>query len=540
MAFPSRVDFRWRPVPGSPGVQSDSAALARKLATNPTAEALQQAIDTSKKLKPPPGYDAHYGEMRQLYEGNQLEAMIEDLQRRFKNSASKMDPTPLNVVQHRAHLAAQVYRQPAERWVEVGGERPGDVAGYDDDGEPLIAAAADIPRQAAFAKGVRDSRVHAVMQEAEKRVRGVHTKFIVCRWDDSGAEMGIAPRPRLDLWYPHNVQALPHPDLPGELWASWTVALRIARPGGGSGEWYRVFSRAEEMGEWFISEVSTEGGRLGNPRPYGSNHLPIVAYHDGHTDGLFCDRDRYVRNIQHAINALLTDWAYGAKMQAHGERWISGKDADRMKGAKLAVGPGKMHTFPENTTAGVFQFGFDLTTLQGAEQLLKAVGFTSRQPADAWSTKPGNPPTGVSREIANAPSAERREEDESTAKAFEETALLPMLARVIDDFGDYDAAIGGEGVSFHVRFPPPKRFVEPRAQADLAALYEQRGWLSPAAAAVRGGAYRSIDDAVSAGLSDRLKPPAPPPQFGRPDESAEDSAPEDDAEQQETDDAPDA
>ncbi len=489
------------------GIRStkDAIDIVRAAARDANKRTMKELIQHARDYKPG-GYDEHQGVMRDFYLGHQVPHLKARLKEHYRHTFGQMEPITVNVVRASSELNAQAYRQLPQRWLTVDGEKPGEVSLNDDTGEETTAAPGEVERAERFQRLLELARLHLVIPEIERRLMATKTIFARLAYNDSGADQGRRPRYEITPFWPHQVHVIPNPEHPCELWAAHALIAEISAPTGVKRtRWYEVWTRREPLGAWQVQHVNDEGLTRGPPREYELPQLPWVVFHDGlSTESIYQDVGRDLRDMQETINERLTDWAFGSKMQSHGERVFSGPGVDKLKGTTLVGGPGIAITLPEGTDSKVLSYPYSLITLEGIEKMLRMYGVSERQSPDAWATEPGPPLSGVSRIVQNIPSDQKRAERIDLYRVVEETDLLPQLARIADAFGDLGGPIDGEGVEYHARFTLPPVYEDPMAKQDRAFKALDKGVITEARAAVLADHYRTVEDAVKAGLSDTL------------------------------------
>lgn len=478
----------------------ETARLRRLLETEARAlnrGELRWMLDLAKQWKPF-GYDAHIAGLRRRYEGDQVGILEEALADRYPTTHDLMPRAPLNWVRWIASQDAGVYKLPPDRWL-VGR-----------DGEPLE----DDARHGRFLSLLERARLAVVLPEAERRAMAARSVFVHAVWDQ------YASRPRVDLYWPDDVQVIPHPSAPTELDRALALLARTAGPGGVGEEWYQVWRREVEededglpvaFGPWRVEQLSLSGNATHaahDPLEYEGT-LPWVIYRNGIPAGSpFLDEDRDLPAIVDALNVSRSNELYVTDLQGHDQMYVAGHQTEA---SELAVGPDVLLRIGAGEQAGVLSFAPKLQDMREGRKLqMRELASSRRNSPDAYVTEPTAAISGVSRAIANIPHEEALEEYVEYARAFE-AELLPLLVEVHDTFSG-EERIGFEGLGYHMepqRRPLPED-PEARQRRSLEAMRE--GLITPARAAVEAGWYRSVDDAVKGGLSDELErepPPAP-------------------------------
>ena len=465
------------------------------------------------RLQKPAGYDQHQRDIAQLHQGKQEAITRRAIQRRYPSTARKYDTLPVNVTRTKANLEAQAYRQPIERWLTVNGERPGAR------GEDGVVLEDEIPRQDALREAIKRARLSVVLPELERRTMTSLTHFARMRPLVPGHDRSAASI-EMRLFWPYQVRVIEDPEYRGHFWAAKHIMASIGtnlRARGNPRIWEVCSLLGDERVEggiryrYGITHIDEAGNVLKRHIHAGSRH-PWLVMHKGEPQGsLWLDEDRDQVRVQENLNVTISQWMMREDYQNHRKAWAAG-DLAKMKGTKLSGGPGSFTTFPEGTQVGEFGATLDETTLRNLESVMKLLGNSWQQNPDQWATKPGQPLSGTSRLVRNEPALQKRREHVDTFTAWEETALLPLLAEQADLWlhpnGATQRRILGDGVKLHAKFPEPPQYEEPEAKRLRYSNMMRDGWISPAEAAVKGGAgYQTVEEAIAAGVSAEIMEP---------------------------------
>jgi len=487
--------------------------LIRTGAERVNKDVLQKLLSIARQVKPP-GYDGQARKIRQYYEGKQAASTRSILQKRYESTSGDMSVFPLNITKAAAELDATAYRRDPLRFLKVDGEIVGRKI-VDDDGAETVLQADQIDRQLRFEKLIELARLDVVLPEMERRTMASETQFARITWPRLASKLGRIERPQTTLFWPSDVFVVPNPEAPGSLWAAHAI---IALVGGehdtqNRGErFWEIWARSD-VGAPIYVQIVSDRGKTKTPEPikYPLLEMPWFAMHSGLAqESVYLDINRDRVDVQDAVNVGLSNWWFKDDLQGHSERVIIGPEPK--EGRTIVGGPAAWITLPEGSEVEALNYSHDLTTLEGIEKTLRLFAVSLRQSPDAWATEPGPPLSGVSRIVANIEPDAKRSERINLYSALEETEILPRLVEIADFWGrnQMGGTIGGPDASYAAEFPPAPVFEDPEARRQTAQLMQESRWLSEAEAAVRGGARRSVPDAVGKGLTNDLTDsPAP-------------------------------
>lgn len=492
---------------------------ARRL-TREMLEALLQNCATSWK---PAGYDRAQIELRARYEGNATAIYQRARRERFAATWARMPEVNHNWVGLIASTDAAVYDLEPERYLERNGER----------------LAPESEGALSFARLIDDAKLAIQLPELERRAVVSRQVFAHVCWrsalDAASPRAGV---PEVELYWPHDVYVLPHHSRPTSLDTCVALLARQAGPSGFGGlgsnvegtswfqaapgagfspsTWFQVWTRpAEEAPDGTLLRLGPWSVELANLRgestlPFGSTdatsplqRLPWAVYRVGIASGCpYVDEDRDLGPTVDALNVNLANVSFVADMQGHDQPWVQGTSEQAQN---VIVGPDAPLRLMPGESAGLLSPNPKIDAmLENADKSMRMLAVTRRQSPDAYATeRPGQPPSGVSRRIANEPQEKARRERRLLARVFEEQELLPILLEHAIIFGDYpgiDLAL----VPKMIPTLPPE--IESRDDVQRRAIEARdAGMISAARAAVEAGWYP--DEATAQIEIEKINPP---------------------------------
>lgn len=461
-------------------------------------------------------YDTHRVRAWDYFRGNQWPHMSDLLHRRFPNTWDDFDPYVLNTFKADAELDAHAYRRAPTRYLEKDRRPLGKP--YREDGETVEPPGPAVERHEAFRELQRLARLDVVFPELEVMTEGLETMFGRITWADNdlAEKLGREHGPAIDLFPPFQVAVIPHPDHKGDLWAAVRVILCVGQSGNETR--FEVWTRdhndpALTLYRQEVTEIAGNNSTtvlIGDPVEWPLKRLPIFVAHSGLCqNSIFHDVNHDKLHVQESTNIGVMDHNLRQKLQAHQQLWTNG-DKPR-DGETWVPGPGRiLQVQGENARIGAIPANADNTALEGITMQMRMQGLVNRQPPTAWSVDHGGQTSGYARQVENIPADSKREESQARWKMLEETDILPMLVEISDERGILDPIFeGAEGVRARVEYHPAEVYQEPEQRRLTSSLMQADGWISPASAAARGGAYPSVEAAVEAGLSIELEQAEP-------------------------------
>jgi hypothetical protein len=456
---------------------------------------MQDAI-SAVRMEKPTDFDAVTRYLHLAYLGLQDERTRAVLCSRYKQTGHRMPLVSLGVVREKAELDAQVYRRHAMRWIE-----------------PAEDGAAVAPeREAEFVAMLESARMDAKLQEAERIAMAAGAVFVRPRWTGEVLGSRKPPRIELDLYWPETVHALEDKANPGEIETSPLIVISLGGKDGGHEVWERLALDADGY-RYRFARFDDKGERTTAWQVYGRPGHPFLALYAREPEaGLYPTPAKDLLNIQDQVNTALSDQWYRDSLEAHTQKYVAGDHLE--KGREHAIGPDVVWSLEAGASVGQLSPNNSFATMtEGVQSLLNFAGKSWRHPEEAWRAKPGNPDSGISRQIKNEAADQKRQEHGAAFAAWEETVFLPFLADLSDAYAG--TAIGGPDIRYRVQFSPPKVYETPAEALNRAKMAENAGYISPARGAVIAGLYPTLEDAQKAGLSNEIAPKmAPPPVFG--------------------------
>lgn len=454
-------------------------SLIGRLSNGATRQEIAKAIKVCTDAKPD-GYDETVAGARDRYIGNGSHFTRRKLQQRYARSGGKIPAVTTNWLYMMACNDATVYAN-------------GVVRNF---GEQSQEAMEQVLKGAGFSEA---------MVELEKRVQACGAQWMSFGYDK------MLDRVCVNLHWPDTVHAIAHHSHPTELDYCYMLIASVSGPT--SAQWYDLWVRdfaedasgnVESFGKWKRHRVSDKGEAL-----YGANDpladyigdkLPWCIATKGKPDGsLYPMPDKDMLDQIDDINALASDQQYVLGLQGHTPVVYKGTG---VKGVEnLSFGPdtvldGKQGDF---TTLSLNPKLLEMR--QAREQRVQELAISHRQPADAYNPQ-GAPLSGASRRIANIPAERQRQEMAEYYEHFEEHFALPVIANVANVFGG--AGIS-EPIEASVEFNPPSEYEDSATVQRKLIEAKDAGLISPARCAVDSGYYKTLADAVEAGLSDKAQ-----------------------------------
>lgn len=461
-------------------------------------------LEAGKAAKPA-DYDREQNEIAQMYSDRQYELTKKEVWKRYPNTASQRPIYTINTTRHSARLSAQAYMDAPRRFVEMMVEDAWLEPGFKPEGENAEVV---LPEEAVRQRYVRDlekaARLHILMPEWEERTEATTDHF--CRFTPRGNRLEGA------LFFPHTVWALCHKDWPGRTDKAEVVIALLGGPRGAT-PLYEVVTRIEmDDGAATFAITHIDGdGEVRGVFPWPSSRSPWFSMHSVDPQGTLWHTPNYDQvKVNLAHNLLAGSFLFREDFQAHKQVFVTGA-GDELDDAKLVGGPGRILSIKKtDARVSVVDAVLDKTPIEAAEILLRMQGNAKQQNPDSWASEPGNPPSGVSRDIRNIQSDRKRERSVALYTAFEEEDLLPGLAEIGAKGGivPADAFKGPSPLRFRSLFPPPRRYEEPEARRLRWSSGMRDGAITVAEYAWRAfpEVYPSKQAAIDAGVPDVLLP----------------------------------
>lgn len=450
-----------------------------------TKTELRTVLDSARNRKPPRLDSVSVG-AQQRYRGQQTSIVSQALRRRFPNTQA-MPVAPINWMRLVARLDAGVYVSPPERFLE---RADGTRVPSDDAASRLFAAA------------LKSSRFHAVMAEAERRILipPGHAFGQVVWLQPPGDPVGF---PRIDLYWPHDVEVLCHWQAPTNFAYAYIVALRQASPDPTKkGDWWRVWSRVPpdsvdgQWGSWHSSLISTEGEQMaeGGAEQYEGGRLPVFSLHLNEPEGTpFVCEDEDLIAVVDDLNERRSNESYVIGLQGHDQMWTD----DVKDGGVQKVGPDTMIQVLPGHNVGLLSPSPKLDDMRESRKLaLRELAISRGNSPDAYATEPGPPLSGVAKRISNLTHDVRVAEQAQLMQMLEEEGPLPILLDVVRTYHPEGALLAG--LTAHMT-PRRQATIEDPAQKQQRLESARRlGWISDARGAYEAELYGSLEEAEKA------------------------------------------
>lgn len=486
-------------------------AAIRTMAQAATSKELDAVVEIGK-LRKPHGFDEHVIGLARRYDGDQASILKGVLEDRYPNTHAAMPCAPLPWLEFIATQDAGVYEEQPERALYADG----------DDGDKLPP---DDDRQKRFARLCERADLPVQMPELERRVlipcpQLVHVGWVKASRDDPG-------RPVLSMYWPSDVIVINHWSAPADptLDLALVVAVRQASPDVVSGgDWWWVWSRDHEdvyegdrfiepgFKAWshvFISRDGKQRSTTAKAQDYEGKLLPFFLAQVGVPRGSpFVDRHRDIKHSVDELNVMAANEQHTVDMQAHGQAWTDSQDEKD----GFVIGPDRAMRVRPGSNVGVLNFDPKLEDMRESRKLrARELASARGNSPDAYTTEPGPPQSGVSREIQNRPHESKLNTLRHVFQSVENRKLLPILLDVAETFDAPENRIGA-GVRAQMNPRRPRKIEDPEMRQRRMLEARDASWISDARAATESDLYPSVDDAKKAGLSDELKKaPAPAP-----------------------------
>lgn len=483
-----------------PVEQARVTSIVRAGAKAWTAGELQAVLDLARKRKPV-GLDDASVAVQQRYHGRGASAVSQALAKEFPETRG-MPVTSINWLRLLARLDAGVYVVPSDRWLD------------DDKGARIKD---DDDRAKLWAWALKKSRTHVQMAEAERRaLLPPGCLFGQVVWiKPPGDPIGY---PRMDLYWPNDVEVLCHKDAPTTWAYRYVVALRQASPDlATKGDWWRVWSREPpddiegQWGDWHSVLVSTAGDQMGTqaePVKYVGKTLPVFLVTLTDAEGsVFTYEDADLVDVVDDLNKRRSNESFVIGLQGHDQMWMSGTTEQGVKKG----GPDTVMQVPPGERMEVLSFSPALSEMrESRKQAMRELAISRTNSPDAYATEPGPPLSAASKRISNIAHDTRIAEQATIMQAIEEDSEGPLaiLLDVVRTYHEDGATLADVTPRMAPRKPP---VVEDLAQRQMR-LGEavDRGWIDNARAAFEAEFYSTPE--LAAARIDEIKAAKPAPE----------------------------
>jgi hypothetical protein len=350
-------------------------------------------------------------------------------------------------------------------------------------------------------------------------------------------EKGGEVRMRIDIYWPHEVAVICHPDAPTTWEYACVVALRQPSPDPSSGaDWFRIYSRVPPEridGEWppwtyvLVSRDGHQAGETADPIPYPGNRLPVFRVQLADPEGsVFTCRDPDLLDVVDSFNKARSNELFVISLQGHDQMYMSGTLEAKVKKG----GPDTILQVPPGERMEVLTYNPALAEMREGRKLqLRELAITRANSPDAYATEPGPPLSAASKRISNIAHDAKVAEHGAIMQGIEEEEILPILLDVMRTFNKTAAATLKD---VRPRMAPRRPVVVEDLTQQWMRLEAQAkaGVITLARAALEAGLYTTIEDAERAvrEIEEAAEPapevPAPPPMPGdQPPELADDT-----------------
>lgn len=436
---------------------------------------------------------------RKLYEGKGHEYVTQRLRTLFPKT-TEIPVLPFNFARLFAETAATFYSQEPERTLVDRATR-----------EELTE---EDERVASFAELVRVCGASVKLPEAERRAEWCLESIIAVRARKTvDAEGNVRQVPKLELHHTENAWIAPDPASPADLQRARAFALKT-RHGASGKNALELWTRDESTNRWSFSFEAMDGsGQLEAAVEYGGSFLPFVLVRAEEPDGSpYVDRG--ADDIEIVVMQLVdeSDAAQTERLQGHTDRVYRGT---RKGEAEISGGPDK--TTQIDPGEDLFALDYAPKIVERRESLQRRQDIwerTSRSPQGSFSPSAQVPESGIARQIRNLPAEKKAREHAALYVEMERERLWPVCLDVWNVFSD-GASI--EGVEVRVTPRRELAYEDPEARQRRLQADVDMGVLSKARYAVEMGHYRTVAEAVEAGISNDLRgtstaAPGGPPQ----------------------------
>lgn len=362
-------------------------------------EASEGRKDDSKRV-----YDYFHGV-------RQKDLLEDELIKRFPTTYSLRRKAVENVTSAIVNQISVVYKSPPTRIVSIPQTQA--------DGGTDLDQSEEI--QSIYDSMVKQVQHDKVMQKLERYQTFDRTNLVQIGWKDKANKLTeiVLPQFLFDVML----------DDEGELKA----VIKSDFFGDEDNEEFRVYEVWTDENFWKLDNdlnIINQPDNEDNLNPYGE--LPFYLARSFEPDqGVYCDADNTLADINLNVNLLLTDLMYQSELQSHGQ-----PVANNVKfSSDVKFGPETvLEIEPANPEAGPASFNFLQTNadFDGIFKTLDRVltGYTTSRglPEGMFSfEKSGSAESGISLKIQNAPLIEFRQSGEETYRRHEEKILRKQI-----------------------------------------------------------------------------------------------------------------
>jgi hypothetical protein len=377
---------------------------------------LQKLLSAGRKTRSI-GYDEKSKGITQRYSGNQQNLLKKALEKRYPRTFDKMPIDPVNWIKFFAVQDSGVYENPAKRTLV-------DLSGQELDSTD--------ERAMMFKTALDELVIESQLKAMERRANtGIHASVIAI----SNRIIDGVSKIVSNLYWTHEVVALAHSAAPDDADALYFVALKQDENYKGSSIWQvwtRDFSEDTgqlKFGNWSYRRVSEEGDFSTPPQEY-FGRLPIAFLSTEIKSTFWPDLDEDVSLNVDNLNIVRSNRQHVIDMQAHGMRIYRGVQRET---SEIESGPDSIMQIGANEFLDAINFNANHEAIEAsATRDLNELGVSRGNSPDAYAVKPIVTQSGIAKVIANAPHAQRIEDQKNFYVAFEQNQLLPIILDVIE------------------------------------------------------------------------------------------------------------
>lgn len=445
---------------------------------------LRSALDECRSIAnswKPSGFDADRKLRLSLYRGTAKTFFEERLRAAFPNSLP-IPPLVYNYARLYAETNATFYHEEPER--------------------VLSSAAGEVSeeQQAAWDALLDRCGARVKLPELERRAAWCLESLLAVRVREVvQADGSRRAELRLELHPVQNAWIQPDPDAPSDLQRAHAFAL-LTRWGARGAPAIEFWTRDDESGAWSRSIERMDGGAAYEAAAAQPGKLlPFVLLRVDEPDSSpYVDRGD--DDVEIVISQIVdeSDAAQTERLQAHADRVYRGTRDSDLKG-----GPDKVLRI--DVGEDLFTLSYDPKIIERRDSLRRRQELwerTTRSPQGSFSPSAEVPESGIARQIRNAPAEKKAREHAAIMVEFEERRLWPVVLEQHEHYVE-GASLAGLEVSVTPRHA--QAYEDPEAKQRRWLELHDAGVVTKARLAVELGIYKTVAEAVEAGLSDELR-----------------------------------
>ena len=209
---------------------------------------------------------------------------------------------------------AHLIRPLARKLAALFHEAPALVLVDSETGKP---ADPDDPQQVLWNRIAADAGLAQTLKELQPKTWALRTMFLLVDWKPEYRKIVLRPKT------PDMVGVIEGERDPSDLWWAEVVEIELPLPRNSTGSRFErrflYMQRGQQSGEWKAQFVD-QYGKPSRMQPYAGDGLlpfdryPVVVFHEGDPTGVYQDIDDTILKAQVAVNVLLTDVAFAARM----------------------------------------------------------------------------------------------------------------------------------------------------------------------------------------------------------------------------------